>query len=307
MSHWESGDVDNPSPALGSCLDGGSYPSGLNWASLENEAYARFQGKLRKGSASLGVTAASWKQSRDMIVNRSNHFRRTLDSSIAALEKNPGALKRLRREREPLAGQVLEYEFGWAPLVQDMRAALTTVCKDGNPDEWITSRARGNVSLRSGSISDRVVVSWDGIYRTTYNARVEITNPNLWLLNRLGLINPGVVIWDLIPWSFVVNMFLNVNSMVGAITDEVGLSFSGQNVTYSSLLGREVLRGQNGLHGTNWSFVRTLKKYKSRTVGSSLAPNWQVKVPELNWELAVIATSLVVQRIQKLNKLIRVI
>lgn len=305
MSHWQG----NPAPPVvvypvRGASAFGYFPAGWSWTDLENQAYARFQGKLRKGSASLGVTAASWRQSRDMIVNRMNHTRRTLDSSIAALEGNKGALKRLRKEREPLAGQVLEYEFGWAPLVSDLKAALTTVC-DAVPDEWITSRASGVVMVTLPSTSS-FRGTWDGKCRITYNARVAISNPNLWLLNRMGLINPGVVAWDLIPWSFVVNMFVNVNTMISSVTDEVGLSFSDRNITKSSLLGLEIL-DRSPSNYQDSAFTRILKKTKDRSIGGSLAPSLTVKLPSLNWELAVIASSLVVQRIKKINQLIRVL
>jgi hypothetical protein len=238
-----------------------------------------------------------------MIVDRTNHFRRTLDSSIGHLERNPGALKRLRKERQPLAGQILEYEFGWVPLVSDLKAALTTAC-DAVPDEWITSRASGVVNQSEKSTYTRS--SWDGKCKISYNAQVLVSNPNLWLLNRLGLINPGVVAWDLIPWSFVVNMFLNVNTMIGSLTDEVGLTFKNQNITKSSLLGLEILDSTPG-NPADTTFTRILKKTKTRTVGTSLAPSWQVKVPDFSWELALIASSLVVQKIKKLNQLIRVL
>lgn len=301
ISYWirESG-LGLPDTVDGAS-SGGSFPPDWSWSALENQAYAKFQGKLRKGSASLGVTAASWRQSRDMIVNRSNHLRRTLDSSIAALEKNPGALKRLRKERQPLAGQVLEYEFGWAPLFSDMKAALTTVC-DAVPDEWMTSRASCVVyEFQSGP---NIRLAWDGQCKLAYNARVRISNPNLWLLNRLGLINPAVVAWDLVPWSFVVNMFANVNTMISSITDEVGLTMDAQNITRSSHLGRETLRISPWKDQT---FTRVNKRTKNREYGSSLQPSLTLKLPDLNWELAVIATSLVVQKIQKLNRLIRLI
>lgn len=300
-SHWiyESG-VGIP-PAVEDPNSGGSLPADFSWSALENEAYAKFQGKLRKGSASLGVTAASWRQSRDMIVNRTNKFRKTLDSSIARLEGNFGALQRLRKEREPLAGQILETEFGWIPLCQDLKAALTTVC-DAVPDEWMTSRASCVVYEYQSSSSVRL--AWDGKCKLTYNAKVAIENPNLWLLNRLGLINPGVVAWDLVPWSFVVNMFVNVNTMISSITDEVGLSISGQNITRSSHLGRETLRTSPWLDRT---FTRVNKRAKNREFGSSLQPSLTVKLPNLDWNLAVIASALVVQRIQKLNRLIRLV
>jgi hypothetical protein len=304
MSHWRQGP---PGPSWAPPgADVFSVP-GLNFTSLDNQCYAKFQGKLRKGSASVGVTLASWKQSRDMIISRANSTRRTLDSSIARLSGNKEARKRLMREREPLAGQVLETEFGWRPLVQDINAALFTVCKDGIPPEWITSRARTPIwysRSQSGSPSQRESI--DGVAKVTYSAKADISNPNLWLLNRMGLINPGTVAWDLIPWSFVVNWFVNVNAMVSSITDEVGLTISNQSVTRSLFVGREVLSWTpNGSIGS--SFSRVSMKTKSRSAASSLQPKWEVKVPDLNWELAVIATSLVVQRIQKLNRLIRLL
>lgn len=288
-------------------------PSGYSWTKLDNEAYAKFQGKIRKGSASMGVTLASWKQSRDMIISRSKHLGKTLDGCLESLQGNGKLREKLRRTKEPLANQVLEYEFGWVPLYQDLHAALTTVCKDGIPDEWVTSRARTYLmeSWKDGSnpINRHTI---DGQMQTSYNAKVAITNPNLWLLNRLGLINPATVLWDLIPWSFVVNMFVNTNAMINSITDEVGLSISNQNITRSVRFGYE--RFSQSTPSTQYpmgypgpAFGRVSGKWKRRTVGTSLQPTWQVKVPDLNWELAVIATSLVVQKFKKINNVIRLI
>ena len=281
---------------------GSSDPRDWSWSGLDNECYARFQGRLRKGSASLGVTAASWKQSRDMIVNSSNHLRRTLDSTIAHLQGNRGALKRLKRERDPLANRVLEVEFGWRPLFSDLHSALFTVCKDGIPPEWITSRARTYVETKQGNPLGPTYITEEAHMKVSYSAKVVISNPNLWLLNRLGLINPLTVAWDLIPWSFVVNMFLNVNSMIGSITDEVGLDISGRSVTRTSLVGREYLQYDSG----GRTFERQLLKAKNRELGAQVRPHWELKVPNLNWELALIASSLVVQRFKTINNLIRV-
>lgn len=288
-------------PTFYGASNGSTEPMDWSWNALDNECYARFQGRLRKGSASMGVTIASWKQSRDMIVTRSNHLRRTLDSTIGHLQGNRGALKRLRRDREPLANQVLETEFGWRPLFSDLHNALFTVCKDGIPPEWITSRARTAVYnyRKVGSTT----ITEDGTMKVSYSARVEIENPNLWLLNRLGLINPATVLWDLIPWSFVVNMFVNVNAMISSITDEVGLNISGRSVTRSSLIGREYLQFDSG----GYAHERHLLKAKNRELGTQVYPHWQVKVPDLNWELALIASSLVVQKFKTINNLIRVL
>jgi hypothetical protein len=277
---------------------------------LDNEAYARYRGKLYKGSASLGVTAGSWKQSRDMIISRTNHARRTVDSAIGRLERNPGALKRLKKEREPLAGQVLEVEFGWRPLFADVHAALSTVCSNSIPSEYVTGRAKRPIFVqeRTSDGSTRVFVEYAGFRSCSYSVKVAIENENLWLLNRLGLINPFAVGWDLIPWSFVVNMVTNMGQLVNSVTDEVGLTCSDQVITRSLKVLREhTITGVSptGKYYSNKAITNIA--LKQRSVGVPLRPKFSFKLPDLNWELAVIATSLLVQRVKVLNKLIRLI
>jgi len=140
----------------------------------------------------------------------------------------------------------------------------------------------------------------------TYCADAYVDNPNLWLANRLGLINPATVIWDLIPWSFVVNMFVNVNQMVSSVTDEVGLNISNRSVTQTARVVVECLNyDPDPDYGT--SFARYYIKNKNRVVGSAPKIGFQFKLPQVNWELAVIATSLVVQKFKRVNDLIRVV
>jgi len=304
-AQWTPVDAYLPRPAS-------TVPPSLNaaFASLENQAYARFNGKLRKGSASLGVTLASWKQSRDMIVNRHNHAKRTLDSAYTGLLGNKRAVERLRREREPLANQVLETEFGWKPLFEDVHAAIFTACDALMGSEWMTSRARTSISesrIDSGNPQFIGTMTWRGKAWVSYGARVSISNPNAWMLNRLGLINPATVIWDLVPWSFVVNMFVNVNQILNSFTDEVGLSITDRHLTrgqaYNLIHDIKISPGQPG------GSMRSGLAYKERTRVLDTAPalSWQLKVPKLDWELALIASSLVVQKIGKINRLIRAI
>lgn len=284
-------------------------------AEQENQAIARFNGKLRKGSASLGVTLASWRQSRDMIVKRSHDVIDVLDDAYKDLKGSPSRRRRLRREkREPLANEVLEHQFGWKPLFNDFEAALTTVCQDGIPPQWVRAAVKGDVTRSLWSQNSLTRTLWRGTNNVTLAACVRIDNPNLWLLNRMGLINPATVIWDLIPWSFVVNMFVNVNQMISSVTDEVGLQVQDRSTTYSCDLTREEVRlgpaGFTDLHGRDlkdlpvgYSLVKF--DHKRRITGSHPKPTWQVKVPNLDWNLAVIATSLLLQKATRLNNLVR--
>lgn len=302
-------------PVMGNC-DAIPMPPGT-WASVDNSAYAKFYGKLKKGSASLGVTAASWKQSRNMIANRHNAVAKTLDSSYHGLLGNRGAVQRLRREREPLANQVLETQFGWKPLFEDIYAALYTACSERSDAEWITSRASETIQCQSITGLDstgwgfREFLQWNGKRWSTYNARVSVQNQNAYLLNRLGLVNPATVIWDLIPWSFVVGMFVNVNQVIGSLSNEVGLSVTDYNITRGQKFNLINNRDPRGSGLEAYGSGRSGCQYSARTRSTQLSgfprPTLELKIPDFSWGLALTASSLVIQKISKINNLIRLI
>jgi hypothetical protein len=281
-----------------------TFPPGFDWGPLDNQASARFNGKLSKGGASLGVTIASWKQSQEMIVKRLGTVKNGLDRSILRLTRDKRLLKRIQREREPLAGQILETEFGWIPLVQDLRAALTTAFTDAIPPEFVKGVGLSDYDVREGNLLS--FRHYTGRARVTYTAKVEISNPNLWLLNRMGLVNLPGVLWDLVPWSFVANMFGNFNQLISSFTAEVGLNVTDRSVTRSvnflTHAHAEYNVPQSPVTDTWLRF-----KYRHRVPGASPPLQFVAKVPKLNWELCLIAGALVVQRIDRINKLIRLL
>ena len=61
---------------------------------------------------------------------------------------------------------------------------------------------------------------------------VRITNPNSFLLNRVGLINPVQVAWQLTPLSMFVDWWLDVSTFLGSYTDQVGWSLENGQVGF---------------------------------------------------------------------------
>ncbi len=308
-------------PSHGEVTDAGNPP----WGALSSEAYQRWRGKLAKGSANLGVTLGTWKQSSQMISDRMGKLGTLLDGAIERLETPQGRnalrarareralrVKRLndnfknrRRqrvsEREVLANDVLEYEFGWKPFFGDIHSALTSACK-ALDSEFIGGRARVP-EYAFYKKNAQVTITRTGFYSVSYATKVSVKNPNLALLNRLGLINPGTVIWDLIPWSFVVSMCSNVNTLINSLTDEVGYDVTDRAITYSYLISNQSL--QTGANGASTS-CKGLLRWKQRDLGVKPQLSLQLKLPDFSWETAAIAASLVMQKFQKLNKLISV-
>lgn len=214
----------------------------------------------------------------------------------------------------------LEYTFGWTPLIKDLKACLTTLFKDGIPPEWVTSRGRSDIQDSWTTTGPYQVTHGHFMQsvHTTYCVNVKISNPNVWLLNRAGLIDVAGVAWDLVPWSFVVNMFVNINTMLSSFTDTVGLELTNQSITrtYRSHLNRGTVNGANtvspnrdypgqppdALYGavTSETWART---EKIRTLGTPLKPTLTYKVPEMSPELLITTSALLVQKVSKIARL----
>jgi hypothetical protein len=276
---------------------------------LTNEAIARFNGKLRKHKADLGVTLASWRQASNMIHGRSEQIADILDRRIRVVQKL-SAKERGRIWRKGTADAFLEGEFGWVPLMQDIQNSLGALGRTPVQPEWVSVTAR-TVNVQQFKDRDPSHTVWftrDHLeqWRVRISARADLESENVWLLNRLGLLNLPGVAWDLVPWSFVANMFGNFGQMINSLSDHIGVSLGNASTTTS--LYAEIGQLAHGnpafgiAHMQAWN--QQFARYKRRTLGVP-TPKFMFRVPELNFELLAITASLVVQRIGKLERLLR--
>lgn len=279
--------------------------------SLEAESYAKLRGKLYKGSAALGVTFASWRQSREMIINRYRQMSLQSDS----FEQRANSILRMRGRKKHLAldklgSQYLEMVFGWKPLLADIHAAIATVAQDISRPPFVKAQARTYVEFEhvvSNTPSYRNVYQYSGIVRVKRAARVEIENPNRWLQERAGLRNSFAVAWDLVPWSWVVNMFVNTGQLVNSVTDFAGLKFIDGTITtaYKLTCHQSYARNPNGAPSYGGRAAHE-QDVKLRKLNASVRPPLVFKVPDLNWDLACIAASLFFQKFRRVERLVNV-
>lgn len=267
-------------------------------AKLEQGARDRAYARLRGQDASLGVTVGTMHQTAAMISSKATGLAVKTEKMSRMLES---ARKRgkLTKRNPALANAWLEYFYGWKPFFQDMHDSLHTVSSLTPEAIWISGRASAPVNQRqvTGTDPERTIV-YTGHQTACYSFRSEVTNPNAWMANRLGVVNPGTVAWDLIPWSFVVNMFLNVNSLIGSVSEDVGIANSGHSMTKTTHLSRVVTDRSKDSKSVTSTVTDMTDKH--RTLGAiSVQPVF--KTPELNWELAITASALLLQKVNKLN------
>lgn len=61
---------------------------------------------------------------------------------------------------------------------------------------------------------------------------MSVSDPNLYLANQLGFVNPLTVIWETIPFSFLLDWVSNVSQFLAQYSEFYGLSLTQQTTTH---------------------------------------------------------------------------
>lgn len=190
--------------------------------------------------------------------------------------------------------------------MQDMYSAANTVVQEAPTMGWMTGRGNADwTDTRDWPDPySGLVGQCSGTVTVTVAAGYSVSNPNIWLLERAGLLNPALVAWDLVPGSFLLNWFGNFGQILGSITDFKGLTFDNESVT--STYQRE---GNHVASRTAYYPASTMVTWKEtrkvRSVGDIPAPAFQFKLPEVNWGMTSIVFALVGQKVNTILKLFR--
>lgn len=285
------------------------------WAGLENKTYAKLFSLIKSDKAGLGVNLAQVGKSIQMIRDRTTKVATMLSQKEAELWAHRRVIRRRlgktpsdwRGVAQARASDILEGQFGWAPLISDAVATMAILANGVPYSPWLRASRKQPISTSSGEVFAPYFTdteTWEGFIRCTYSVQVEVTNPNLWLLNQLGLINPATVALDAVPWSWVVSMFLNYNQVLNSFTDQAGIELSNISVTYS----RDVTHVQKRVgrrtyyHSSQTDQRTTHLLEKSRWLGGVIPrPKLMFHWPKADWNLALIASAVMVQRVNKLN------
>jgi len=196
---------------------------------LYNATYSSFMEDVRGVQASLGATLGEWKSAQEMIVGRANQLVQGIKCAkrgdFFGLKRVWGKHAGIKPRVRAGGGQVLEYSFGWAPLVSDINSALEVFHNRLPPfrvKKRKAYRSQGEETFNYGSVARDVLL--DSFIGWELRAYVDVNNPNTALANQLGLVNLASVAWELTPNSYVIDYFVNVSDFIDSFTDKLGLS-----------------------------------------------------------------------------------
>jgi hypothetical protein len=254
-------------------------------------AYERLKDSI-SSRAQGGVFVAEWSKSCAMIADRATQlllaFRKIRKGDFG------GAARTLKistpkgaTTRQNWASNYLEFHFGWAPMVGDIYNAIDVL---QNPLKGVKVHASARNSYPERGYPPPGAYSrgkqYTTLHRVRYGLEVSVNNPNLWLANQLGLINPATVAWELVPFSFVVDWFVNVSQFLETGTDFVGLNILKPYTTSFN---------EASIHNywSNYSWTSDLVQKRMQRIQGISAPTLGLKPAKIwHWRRAAAAISL---------------
>lgn len=131
--------------------------------------------------------------------------------------KTPHSLKKMAPSKR-LANGYLEIMFGILPLLESSELAVEAYRKG------LLKRGQ-KVRAVSGGVRHDLTVplkEWDkNVGRATVSGIVR--NPHLATLNSYGLLNPALMLWQRLPYSFVIDWFVPIAPLLGSLAAPFGL------------------------------------------------------------------------------------
>lgn len=267
-----------------------------------NRLYGKLREKLIGNRGELLTSTVEWKTSLDMISGRV----RTIHGAYLAVRrfqfkkaarilsiKAPARYKNLTKakaQKEKLSPTSiwLEYWMGWAPLCGDIAHAVKTITSVPEySKKHFSVGVLANIKdgrTYAGDPKDpsayATYIRLDYTKKTRYSAfgDVMVINHNYDIANKLGFTNPALTAWQLVPFSFIVDWFANVGTVLGSLTDFEGLSFSNTGTAYKI----ECTASQRGYEWRNGARRRVnqtgFSVLQARTPGDLPTPRLEVKM-----------------------------
>ena len=245
--------------------------------------------------AEFGKTAQMFVGTATVIASGVRRFRRSNPKELWDLIKKWERGNLPREFWHCIPSGWLQLQYGWLPLMSDVFGACNALSKgDRLPLAHVKGYAEDTtietVNFSSVDGSSNGTLQSETLHKCWVSLYYQLKNPVLAELSSLGLINPVEIVWELLPYSFVVDWFLPIGNWLSSLTADVGFTFQGGSMSTSSKQkGCEVKRiqwedstgggnhvfasgGQPNLSGSAYNFVRSC-------YSSSPVPGLYVKNP----------------------------
>lgn len=239
-----------------------SDPSAAWVIQLQQKATSNLLKNLRDSSFNAAQALAERQQTANLVASTATKVAKAISNlrkgNFPGAARDLGVLPKKRAGRrfnsEYIVDQAkatgngwLELQYGWKPLLSDVYGAMETLAKSnsqGNPNTVFFRRSgRAKRKEEKTAITNQLsgsLVGFDNLIRS-YTAECQVrtgvvfskSSAPLASLASVGITNPALLAWELLPYSFVVDWFLPIGNYLESLDATNGLTFySGYITTY---------------------------------------------------------------------------
>lgn len=211
-----------------------------------------------------------------------------------------------RNGQEAASKEWLALQYGWTPLLYDIHGsalALAELSYDPGYNYYtVTGVARNrkfSKSIRAISISPYAEA--DELVEVYAQCRFVIKfthdSPSFERFRQLGFTNPALVAWELVPYSFVVDWFIDIGGWISGFDALAGINVISTSESLRIIKKAAVLA--NGNHSTIYESVSGSDSgkhvFKERRINPSTIPYAPTFSPELGVKRALSGIALLTQ------------
>lgn len=283
---------------------------GIPLANLRAWDKARCVSKFNASDFSLGVTLGETRETYRMVIGALRDIRTFLRMVKQGALSGP-KLRQLFRKYDPFS-VYLQWRYGWSQLYRDIWNGVKLIedLDDGTYKRYRLF-AKSKTSYHTSTPRSRYITTaiYDGyrwyLGKEACKTRIDmfLNNQDYVYLDALGL-QPLPTAWELLPWSFVMDWFLNIGTFLEAWTTKEGWTFlsGSQSVVGEYTEFAQILNGYAGYEVTCPPLTNELFQFE-RTVLSNPNPTLAVNPQLLNGMVSNLriadAVSLLAQQLKR--------
>lgn len=236
-------------------LVSGRPPELLSRSQVLNELRMELRNQIRETDVNLAVAYAEKSQTASLIAGKASAIHRAAKAvkrgRYAEASRHLGIERDKRSKRlkpgDTFAKNWLEFSYGWAPLYGDMYGSMVAFDKTvlRRPDIRRTVKASRSVEKESiFTFTAGSPVSVSPVGKTSTNQRYKmvcryrVTNAFTHTVDSLGILNPALVVWEKVPYSFVIDWFVPIGDWLaqlpplwGVTVDQVFTTFVSESTS----------------------------------------------------------------------------
>lgn len=207
-------DIRNNMPLANGALN--EYGANISRIESSNKALDKLYSRLEQSEALL----VAWKERQSALDLVASNIGRLVRIARAVKRRDPKIVRRVMK-RNPKgkdvaktpAGLWLEYHFAIVPTIMDIHHAAGLLGFEF-PVEKLSYSSGAESSYRAGNGTYQWYRNYN--YRTITKLTGEIygLNPNIHLASMLGFGQPLSVAWEMTPFSWFIDYFVNVGQLV---------------------------------------------------------------------------------------------